>query len=61
MNEKTITITETEYKAIVEDIVMEMLNDEQLNGVGKLFIPLIGITFATAVSRRLFEDKEGVQ
>ena len=58
MNEKVITISEADYEKAKEAVIREMLDDERLNGVAKLLMPLTGIVFIEKMRTRLFEDKE---
>lgn len=60
MNEKKIT--KAEYDKAVMEVMKHEINDPNLEGMGKLLIPMVGMIFAKKISAVLFggdvENKE---
>lgn len=52
------TITEEEFKKAYDLVLDEMMNDEKLKGINKLFVPLLGSIFADKMKVILFDNKE---
>ena len=52
-----IEITRDDFKRAIEEVSCDMLRDDKLRGELKLLIPLIGMTFATKIEGKLFDEK----
>lgn len=55
---KVIQISEADYKEAVHKAIDEQMKDEKLEGMAKLFIPLVGSLFANIVAKYLFNKEE---
>lgn len=54
-----ILINKAEFDAAMKKVAEEMTNDPKIEGMGKMLIPLTGMTFAAKMADILFaENKE---
>ena len=56
MEEKRITITKDDFKKATMEVMDELMKNENLDGMGKLFIPLTGVMFTEEVANKLFKE-----
>ena len=52
-----IEITRDEFNSAAADVTTEILTDVKLDGMTKALIPLIGLTFASKMGVKLFDEK----
>lgn len=56
-------ISKAEYDCAVKEVIAQEVKDPNLQGMGKLLIPMVGMIFAKKISAALFDgesvDKEG--
>ena len=55
---ETIKITEDEFDEAVYKVLEKMVYDPDIEGMSKLFVPLIGAKFARMVKEVLFCEEE---
>lgn len=56
MEEKRITITKDDFKKATTEVMDELMKNENLDGMGKLLIPLTGVMFTEEVANKLFKE-----
>ena len=56
--DKEKSITEEEFDKAIKTVIDEMMNDEELEGMLKVIVPLAGSSFAILISKNLFGESE---
>lgn len=51
-------VTVEEFDAAVKQVIHDQVNNPELDGMGKLLIPLTGVIFAKDVKKILFGETE---
>ena len=52
-------INREEFQAAVHAAVENIMNDPKIEGMGKILVPMVGMTFAGQMEEILFGKKEG--